>query len=244
MKNTYTKKKLVISMLIGMAAFPSCRVSGEELFRLPVKMQDFQGEYFGGAFLSSESSDRIEEAPDKKIEVTAFCLNVRNEPNADSRILTQITKGETYPFVEEADNGWYRIEVGDGTGWVNGKYVVSHSVRQQTEGQEIVDFARRFIGNPYVWGGTSLTEGADCSGFVQSVYRHFGIGLPRTSYEQRSAGYAVEYENAMPGDLILYDGHVGIYMGNGTIVNAMNEEDGIGICSADYTDILCVRRVL
>ena len=111
-------------------------------------------------------------------------------------------------------------------------------------GQAVIDYACQFIGNPYVWGGTSLTEGADCSGFVQSVYVHFGVSLPRTSYDMRAAGYEVSYEEALPGDLILYDGHVGLYMGDGNIVNAMNEEQGIGICSATYTDIITVRRVI
>ena len=111
-------------------------------------------------------------------------------------------------------------------------------------GQAVVDYAMQFVGNPYVWGGTSLTNGADCSGFVQSVYAHFGVSLPRTTYDMVNSGYAVSYEEALPGDLILYDGHVGLYTGAGTIVNAMNEADGIGICSATYTDIIAVRRVL
>ena len=110
--------------------------------------------------------------------------------------------------------------------------------------QAVIDYACQFIGNPYVWGGTSLTNGADCSGFVQSVYAHFGVTLPRTTYDMVNSGYAVSYEEALPGDSILYDGHVGLYMGDGTIVNAMNEADGIGICSATYTDIIAVRRVL
>ena len=112
------------------------------------------------------------------------------------------------------------------------------------EGQAVIDYACQFIGNPYVWGGTSLTEGADCSGFVQSVYAHFGVSLPRTTYDMEHAGYAVSYEDAMPGDLILYDGHVGLYMGDGNIVNAMNKEKGIGICNATYMKIIAVRRVL
>ena len=110
--------------------------------------------------------------------------------------------------------------------------------------QSVVNYALQFVGNPYVYGGTSLTNGADCSGFVQSVYAHFGVSLPRTTYDMVNSGYAVSYEEALPGDLILYDGHVGLYMGDGTIVNAMNEADGIGICSATYTDIIAVRRVL
>lgn len=121
---------------------------------------------------------------------------------------------------------------------------VNADVRSVGKGQEVVDYACRFIGNPYVWGGTSLTEGADCSGFVQSVYAHFGVELPRTTYEMVDSGYEVDYKEARPGDLVLYDGHVGLYMGNGTIVNAMNEEDGIGICTAEYAPILTVRRVL
>lgn len=110
-------------------------------------------------------------------------------------------------------------------------------------GQAVVDYACQFIGNPYVWGGTSLTNGADCSGFVQSVYAHFGISLPRTSGEQRSAGVGVSYSEALPGDIICYDGHVGIYMGNGQIVNAINSSQGIGILPATYTNIITVRRM-
>ncbi len=111
-------------------------------------------------------------------------------------------------------------------------------------GQAVVEYASRFIGNPYVWGGTSLTHGADCSGFVQSVYKHFGIQLPRTSSQMRSAGRAVSYSNARPGDVICDNGHVGIYKGNGQIVNAINRARGIGILSATYANIITVRRLL
>ncbi|CUX36822.1 C40 family peptidase [Clostridium sp. C105KSO13] len=115
---------------------------------------------------------------------------------------------------------------------------------QASSGQAVIDYACQFIGNPYVWGGTSLTDGADCSGFVQSVYAHFGISLPRTTWDMESVGTPVNYEEAVPGDIVLYDGHVGLYMGDGNIVNAMNEADGIGVCSATYTPIITVRRVL
>ena len=111
-------------------------------------------------------------------------------------------------------------------------------------GQAVVDYACQFIGNPYVWGGTSLTNGADCSGFVQSVYAHFGVSLPRTSAEMRSAGRGVSYAEALPGDIVCYNGHVGIYMGNGQIVNAINSRKGIGILPATYKGILTVRRLL
>lgn len=119
---------------------------------------------------------------------------------------------------------------------------------QQTQaaqtGQAIVDYACQFIGNPYVWGGTSLTNGADCSGFVQSVFAHFGISLPRTTWDMENVGTAVSYDQAVAGDIILYNGHVGIYMGNGQIVNAINSAKGIGILPATYTNIVTVRRLV
>ena len=118
------------------------------------------------------------------------------------------------------------------------------SAQPASNGQAIVDYACQFIGNPYVWGGTSLTDGADCSGFVQSVFAHFGISLPRTTYDQIYSGVEVSYDQAMPGDLICYDGHIGIYIGNGQIVNAQNPEQGIGISPATYTTILSVRRIV
>ena len=111
-------------------------------------------------------------------------------------------------------------------------------------GQAVVDYACQFIGNPYVWGGTSLTNGADCSGFVQSVYKHFGVSLPRTSGAMRSSGKGVSYSEAIPGDIVCYSGHVGIYMGDGKIVNAINSSKGIGVLSATYANIVAVRRVL
>ncbi|MDO4307444.1 MAG: NlpC/P60 family protein [Eubacteriales bacterium] len=113
------------------------------------------------------------------------------------------------------------------------------------EGSSVVDYATQFVGNPYVWGGTSLTNGADCSGFVQSVYSNFGVDLPRTSYEQQNAGTEVSYADAQPGDLICYGGHVAIYMGDGKIVHASNSTDGIKVSdNAAYRTILSVRRLV
>ena len=112
-------------------------------------------------------------------------------------------------------------------------------------GSSVVSYATQFVGNPYVWGGTSLTSGADCSGFVQSVYANFGVSLPRTSYEQQNAGYEVSYADAQPGDLICYGGHVAIYMGNGQIVHASNARDGIKVSdNAAYRTITSVRRLV
>ena len=112
-------------------------------------------------------------------------------------------------------------------------------------GQDVVNYAVQFVGNPYVWGGTSLTNGADCSGFIMSVYAHFGYSLPHSSSAMRSVGRGVSYAEAQPGDIICYDGHVAIYMGGGQIVHASNAKDGIKISSnAAYRTILAVRRIV
>ena len=112
------------------------------------------------------------------------------------------------------------------------------------KGKEIAIYACGFVGNKYVWGGTSLTKGADCSGFTQSVYKAFGYKIPRTSYQQRSAGKAVTYAEAQPGDLICYAGHVAMYIGNGKIVHASSAKTGIIIGYATYKPILAVRRIV
>lgn len=111
-------------------------------------------------------------------------------------------------------------------------------------GKQIAKYACQYIGNPYVWGGTSLTKGADCSGFVYRVYGDFNYSLPRTSFEQRSAGKAVSYSDAQPGDLICYDGHVALYIGQGFIVHASDSRTGIIVGKATYRTILSVRRII
>lgn len=113
-----------------------------------------------------------------------------------------------------------------------------------SKGQQIANYACQFIGNPYVPGGTSLTEGADCSGFVWRVYKDFGYNVPRTSYSLRSAGTGVSYADAQPGDVMCYAGHVGIYIGNGQIVHASTQKTGIKITAATYKEILSVRRIV
>lgn len=112
------------------------------------------------------------------------------------------------------------------------------------KGQEIANFACKYVGYPYVAGGTSLTNGADCSGFVLAVFKNFGYSLPRSSYAQSGAGRSVSYSEAQPGDIIYYGGHVGIYIGNGQIVHASTERSGIKISSATYRNIITVRRIV
>ena len=121
----------------------------------------------------------------------------------------------------------------------------SYTVGEGSElGVAVAEYALQFVGNPYKWGGTSLTNGADCSGFVMSVYANFGVSLPHSSKADRTQGSAVDgLENAQPGDLICYSGHVAMYIGNGQIVHASNKKTGIIVSQADYKKILAIRRI-
>ena len=114
----------------------------------------------------------------------------------------------------------------------------------KARGSAVVEYARQFIGNPYVYGGASLTNGTDCSGFTMSVYAHFGYSLPHNSYAQLNCGKAVSYSEAQPGDLIIYPNHVALYAGGGTIIHASSPRTGITTGSATYRTILGVRRII
>ena len=121
----------------------------------------------------------------------------------------------------------------------------SYAVGEGSElGVAVTEYALQFVGNPYVYGGTSLTNGADCSGFVMSVYANFGVSLPHSSKDDRKQGSGVDgLANAQPGDLICYSGHVALYIGNGQIVHASNHKTGIIVSNADYKKILAIRRI-
>ena len=133
---------------------------------------------------------------------------------------------------------------GSSTGSGSGSNAGQSTQTASSNGQAVVDYARQFLGKPYVYGGNSLTNGTDCSGFVKGVYAAFGINLPRTSSEQRSVGYAVSLSEIQPGDIVCYSGHVGIYAGNNTLIHASNEKTGITLTSpVTYRSVLAVRRI-
>ena len=245
-----------------------------------------------------EANELAKKVGRRTATVNTTTLNVRNEATTDSSILGQVPRKEVLTVLEELD-GWVKVKIEEGSGYVSKDYVVLGSefvqaeskeeekarlekeeaerqkakeaarqiakgttkqsqntdvvstetkqqtfVSNQSLGQQVVDYALQFVGNPYVYGGSSLTNGADCSGFVMSVYANFGVSLPHSSSADRKVGYnAGNLGDAAPGDIVCYSGHVGIYAGNGQIVHASNSRKGIIVSDAGYDTVLAVRRI-
>ena len=251
-----------------------------------------KGEY---CVTGDEAVDYAKEVGTRIATVTTTTLKVREQPGLEEAVLGLVPIEDELIVTEEMD-GWVKVNIEEGDGYVSMDYVTLSTelvkaeagaeekarlareeesrkaaqevARKKTSenaasgskteeggktyanptgstGADVVQFARQFVGNPYVYGGTSLTNGADCSGFVMSVYKNFGVNLPHSSAADRSVGAAVNgLENAQPGDIICYSGHVGIYAGNGQIVHASTSRTGIIESSATYRSILSIRRIL
>lgn len=194
--------------------------------------------------------------------VNTTTLYVREQPNTDCGIITMMPMGEELEVVETLD-GWVKINVDSDEGYVSSEYVdisvelaKAQTMTEIRYGQgvsdvrvSLVQYATQFVGNPYVWGGTSLTRGADCSGFVLSVFANYGISLPHSSVAQANCGARISASEARPGDLFFYGNgsrinHVAIYIGNGQVVHASSPKSGIKISGAYYRTPVKVVRVI
>lgn len=220
------------------------------------------------------TGDAAKEAAMSHAELMAIVhadrLNARTEPSTDAKIWTQISENERYHVAEQLD-GWVKIEFdeggeGDGNDEISSAYVSSEFVEVRYALSEaikfspteesaslrsrIVNYAMKFLGNPYVWGGTSLTKGADCSGFTMSVMKNFGISLPHYSGSQANSGKRIKSSQMKPGDLIFYGSsrgrinHVAMYIGNGQIIHAASRRSGIKISTWNYRTPVCIVDVI
>jgi hypothetical protein len=198
----------------------------------------------------------------KLATVSADGLKVRSLPSLDSEVINLVAYGEELEVIEELD-GWVKVLYDGQAAYVSAEYVsVSENLKtalNMTEflygagvsdvRVELCEYAKQFLGNPYVWGGTSLTNGADCSGFVLSVFAKYGISLPHSSRAQATMGTQVSMADAKPGDLVFYSkggsiNHVAIYIGGGQVIHASNPKTGIRITSAYYRTPTTVRRLI
>lgn len=180
-------------------------------------------------------------------------LNVRDQASTDSAVLTQVPQGEELEYVETLE-GWVRVSIDGEDAYVSADYVtveekldtaitmteLLYGVGVSDVRVELVEYAKQFLGNPYVWGGTSLTKGADCSGFVLSVYKKFGVSLPHHSGSQAQQGTKIKAADLQPGDLVFYANssgtinHVAIYIGGGQVIHASSPKTGIKISKYNY----------
>lgn len=228
-----------------------------------IRSGDVEG-YVKSEFLltGKPAQERAKELMTLTATVKGQGVNVREEPNTDCEVVDQVATGEEIPVLEDLGE-WVKVEMDGEERYVKAEFVeVGEKLRDALTLSEarygegvsdvrvaVVDYATQFVGNPYVWGGTSLTNGADCSGFVMSIMSKYGVGLPHSSAAQANCGTRVGLDELKPGDLIFYGsgrriGHVAIYIGNGQICHASNKRTGITVSNMYYRSPICATRVL
>lgn len=211
--------------------------------------------------LTGNEAKAYAESHIKKIAtVTADGLKIRTEADPEASVIALVGYNEDFEVVEEDVNGWVKILYDKKEGFVKSDYVkVSHKLKTALNMKELqasqgysskrvsmCEYAKQFLGNPYVWGGTSLTRGCDCSGYVLSIYAKYGVYLPHSSRAQAAMGTKTTMENAKPGDLVFYAkggriNHVAMYIGGGQVIHASSPKYGIRITSAYYRTPVAVR---
>ena len=252
------------SKVVGkMSNHDACEILGKKDGWIKIKSGKVKGYVKSGYLLMGDAALAIAE---KEVETVATVntttLRVREDTSTDSAIVSLVGEGEDL-VVEKIVDDWYKVEVDDQKGYISGDYVTisqklptASSVKELENGTgvsdtrvSLVQYALQFVGNRYVWGGTSLTNGIDCSGFTMQIYARYGISLPHHAASQPGYGTRISVSDAQPGDLFFYGSgstisHVGIYIGNGQIVHASNARTGIKISSAYYRTPICVARYL
>lgn len=252
------------SKVVGkMSNHDACEILEEKDGWIKIKSGKVKGYVKSGYLLMGDAALAIAE---KEVETVATVntttLRVREDTSTDSAIVSLVGEGEDL-VVEKIVDDWYKVEVDDQKGYISGDYVTisqklptASSVKELENGTgvsdtrvSLVQYALQFVGNRYVWGGTSLTNGIDCSGFTMQIYARYGISLPHHAASQPGYGTRISASDAQPGDLFFYGSgstisHVGIYIGNGQIVHASNARTGIKISSAYYRTPICVARYL
>ena len=252
------------SKVVGkMSNHDACEILGKKDGWIKIKSGKVKGYVKSGYLLMGDAALAIAE---KEVETVATVntttLRVREDTSTDSAIVSLVGEGEDL-VVEKIVDDWYKVEVDDQKGYISGDYVTisqklptASSVEELENGTgvsdtrvSLVQYALQFVGNRYVWGGTSLTNGIDCSGFTMQIYARYGISLPHHAASQPGYGTRISASDAQPGDLFFYGSgstisHVGIYIGNGQIVHASNARTGIKISNAYYRTPICVARYL
>ena len=220
--------------------------------------------YVSAEFLytGTEAAAKAEEVKTAMATVNTMTLKVRTAPSLNGNVITLIPEGEELEVLEDTGE-WVKIAIDDEEGFISKEFVdiavelgkaVTLTELKMGEGVSdtrvsLVSFAKKFVGNPYVWGGTSLEHGADCSGFVMSVFKNYGVSLPHSSRAQAGCGTGISLSEAKPGDLVFYGNgstinHVAIYIGGGQVVHASSARTGIKISNATYRTPLAVRRIM
>ncbi len=250
--------------LVGkMSNNAACEVLGEEGDWIHIKSGKVEGYCHKDYLLTGVFARlRAEEIVTSVAEATSGGLRVRTEPNTESEIITTMAEGEYLEVVEVSD-GWIKVLLDDEEGYISAEYAqvkenldTAITMTELLYGEgvsdvrvELCQYAKQFIGNPYVWGGTSLTKGADCSGFTLSVFKKYGISLPHYSVSQSQMGTKVSLNDAKAGDLVFYAkgntvNHVAIYLGNGQVVHASSPRTGIKISNVGYRTIHSIRNII
>lgn len=242
---------------------------GEENGWVHIKSGNVDG-YVRGDYARVADKAMIDAVAKYRATIVTDALRIRSGTSTDSSILDVAYDGEKLDIIDDSvyNVGWVGVKKGSTEGFVSAEYVsIAHEfdraetleeeaarlekerqIREQamsSMGMKVANYGLQFVGNPYVWGGTSLTRGADCSGFILSVYAKFGVSLPHSSAADRHVGRAVPIDQSQmrPGDIVCYSGHVALYIGGGQIVHAASRRSGIKVSNAFYRKVLAVRRI-